>query len=78
MTPQQPRFTVSAATPEIWPWEPTFCEWCDRELAVGVGESYGELGPLLCKSCVGLDRCVDDMCHGAGYCMHAGGPLDDD
>ena len=39
-----------------------FCELCGRELECG---QWGE-----CDTCTGLDRCCDDLCYGAGRCMH--------
>ena len=41
-----------------------FCDLCGRELECG---QWGE-----CDRCTGLDRCPDDLCHGAGRCMHRG------
>jgi len=26
-----------------------------------------------CDDCTGLRRCIDDMCRGAGYCLHEPG-----
>ena len=38
------------------------CELCGRDLECG---QWGE-----CDRCTGLDRCIDDLCYGAGRCMH--------
>jgi hypothetical protein len=44
------------------------CEWCDKP---GAFEefSFGR-GVPECDDCSGLRRCMDDICHGMGYCMH--------
>ena len=47
------------------PFDPdqgSWCESCDSELDIN---DFVE-----CQRCTGLDRCVDDLCHGAGRCMH--------
>ena len=50
---------------EVWDElddEPIRCEVCDAEL------DYNDRNP--CDDCTGLRHCVDDICHGLGYCMH--------
>lgn len=38
------------------------CSVCGAEL------DFGDRDP--CDDCTGLRRCVDDICHGSGYCIH--------
>ena len=38
------------------------CRICDQLLR--------ENEPYTCDDCTGLRHCIDDMCHGLGYCMH--------
>ena len=40
------------------------CVACD----IPIGEH--EHSDTVCDDCSGLARCVDDICHGQGYCMH--------
>jgi hypothetical protein len=42
--------------------EPDVCLDCGVVLDVGEGP--------ICDGCTGLRGCVDDMCHGQGWCMH--------
>lgn len=43
-----------------------FCATCDEliECQAFYGEDYDE-----CRRCA-LRGCIDDMCHGQGWCMH--------
>lgn len=45
------------------------CDTCGRQVGLSTDLTDTPWG-LECRDCSGLARCCDDMCHGAGYCLH--------